>query len=967
MMSALVVSACDGDGTSPSAELDMSPSAGVEEGGAEPLPDMSPEPVEDMGETELDAELADMMPPVELDLEVPPLRSLSLNSVVPNRGSVSGGDRVQVIGTGFVEGMTLTFDRIRCLELEVESSTRARCTTPEGSLIDEPIDVVAYAERLEMGELVPSQVTLEGGFTYYVPLEVSQLSPARGPTSGGTRVIVVGQGFTEETEVRFGGLRALEVSLEPNGTLNVVAPPMEPGPVDVRVQNVNGEATLQEGYYYYDRLEVDQLTPPVGPISGGTSVLVEGRGLAPRSRISLGGRPAELGEATGESLTFNTPSADGAGPATLTLSNNNGELSVEAAFVYFDDTQAGLSVAGMAPQSGPLEGGQSTHIAGAGFSANTEVNFDGRAASCELINANVLRCVTPPGAPGPVRVEVAEGGDSAEVSGGYTYYEALELTSIFPSSGSVAGGTLVELSGRGFSPEMQVTLGEQPLLELRVIDELRATGVTGPAPASTVDVIASTPYTQAIIETGYQYFDPTSQYGGVWGEGLEASMNITVLNGGSFEPEPDVALLLITEDLLTLEGLTNAEGLATLSHPDLRGLGTLTAAKEGFEVTTIERVGVENVTVILNPQPEGMGAPPPGVPPATLRGTVRGLDLIPKPRDLSLVNIVVLETTHSQPSNQTDLPPPGPGALLYEDGPFEMISRLGQLSVVATGGVISRAVLDSYLAGEIEYWDMRGSLNASVMGVRRYVSARSGEVTEGLHVELDHELDFEFPVDFDNPPYDPASGLEYYAVLPRLSFGAEGFWQLPETFIELNPNLELDSMPRLEGWGDDARYFLINFAFSATSANNTPMSINIAETTVEDDGVFVTPFAPAAVLEAPLDGGALGAERVMRWRLTEGYDGPISPPNATVIEVSEPALGPPTPLWRYVVPPGVTEVEVPILSSSAGETGLGQGIMFLDVMPFVARGRFDYNDFTYLDINGSRWASYGVTSSVFSE
>jgi hypothetical protein len=41
--------------------------------------------------------------------------------------------------------------------------------------------------------------------------------------------------------------------------------------------------------------------------------------------------------------------------------------------------------------------------------------------------------------------------------------------------------------------------------------------------------------------------------------------------------------------------------------------------------------------------------------------------------------------------------------------------------------------------------------------------------------------------------------------------------------------------------------------------------------------------------------------------------------------------------------------------------------MFLDVMPFVARGRFDYDDFTYLDINGARWASYGVTSSVFSE
>jgi hypothetical protein len=452
----------------------------------------------------------------------------------------------------------------------------------------------------------------------------------------------------------------------------------------------------------------------------------------------------------------------------------------------------------------------------------------------------------------------------------------------------------------------------------------------------------------------------------VWGEGLDASMNVTVLNGATFEPEPEVYLLLITDELLTLEGQTNSAGLATLSHPELRGLGTLTAAKEGFEATTIERVGVENVTIILVPHPEGMGPPPPGVPPATLRGTVRGLDLIPKPRDLSMLNVAFVETTHTQPSNQADLPPFGPGGILYEDGPFEITARLGPMAVVVTAGVISRASLDSYLNGETDYWTMRSTLNEEVMGVRRYVAGRSGEVTDGLHVELDHPIDFEFPVDFDNPPYDPATGLEYYAVLPRLNFASDGFWELPDIFVELSPNLELDSMVRLEGWGEDAQYFLINFAFSGTSANNTPMSINIMETRIDDEGVWVTPFAPAAILEAPLDGQSLGADRVIRWRLTEGYDGPATPHDATVIEVTEPALGPPTPLWRYVVPTGVNEVEVPVLSSLAGETGLSAGAMFLDVMPFIATGRFDYDDFTYLDINGARWESYGVSSSVFS-
>ena len=968
LLSCLALSACDSETTPNRAEdmgsADMSPQAGE---GGDALPPVDLGPDVDMGGamvagTEVDMGELDMSP----DLEPPPLRPLTINSLVPSRGVISGGERIQVIGTGFVEGMTITIDRILCSEVEVETPSRARCTTPEGS-VTEPVDVTLFAERLEMGELVPSQVTLEAGFTYYVPLEVQQLSPERGPTSGGTRVVIAGQGFTEETIVQFGGVRATEVTLEPNGTLNAIAPPMPPGSVELRIQNINGDARLPEAYYYYDRLEVDALTPPVGPTSGGTAVLISGRGLAPRSRVTLGDRPAETGEATGDTLALTTPSADAPGPVTLLIENDNGDLEVPQAFVYYDETVSGFNVAGISPTSGPLQGGQTLFVAGSGLSEQTEVRIDGRVASCMLRDPHQLECVTPPGNLGLAPVDVQQGSSTERVAGGYVYYESLELTSIFPTRGSVAGGTLVELTGRGFTSDMEVYLGDQLLRDLTVLSEVSATGVTSPAPVSTVDVIASTPYTRALIDGGYQFFDPTSQYGGVWGEGLDASMNVTVLNGGTFEPEPEVYLLLVTDELLTLESMTNAQGLATLSHPELRGLGTLTAAKEGFEVTTIERVGVENVTVILNPQPEGMGPPPPGVPPSILRGTVRGLDLLPKPRDLSMLNVAFVETTHTQPSNQADLPPFGPGGILYEDGPFEITARLGPMAVVVTAGVISRASLDRYLNDEVDYWTMRASVSEEVMGVRRYVAGRSGEVTDGIHVELDHPLDFEFPVDFDNPPYDPASGLEYYAVLPRLSFGVDGFWELPETFIELSPNLELDSMVRLEGWGEDAQYFLINFAFSATSGNNTPMSVNILETPVEDDGVWVTPFAPAAVLETPLDGEALGEGRVIRWRLTDGYDGPRTPHDAIVIEVSEPALGPPTPLWRYVVPAGANEVEVPVLSTVAGDTGLGGGVMFLDVIPFIATGRFNYDDFTYLDINGMRWASYGLSSTIFSE
>ena len=907
----------------------------------------------------------DMEP--ELDMEPIPLPDLSLNSLVPNRGPISGGNTVTIVGTGFSPNAIFAFDRVRCANLEIINSSRARCQVPEG-FEAASVSVTAYDERMVEGMIEPQQVILDEAYTYFVPLTVDQIIPERGPSQSNTRVTVVGEGFTEGTTVvSFGGVRALSVEVLPNGTLSAVAPPGDVGRVDVTVLNENGQVRLEEGFYYYERLEILGLSPAVGPLDGGVEVLMSGRGLREDSRVTFGGRAAQVLSGDGsQTLRVSAPRGAGIGSVDVEVTNENGDDTLESGFVYYDAEVNDFTVSGIAPQSGPIQGGGTLFIAGSGFEEGIQVDIGGRAASCQRVSAYQLSCSTPPGTPGLADVEVIQGGQQILSPTPYTYYQEIALTAVFPSRGSIAGGTLIELSGRGFQAGMEVFLGEQALEGLVIIDELNARGVTPSSEVGTVDIIARTPLTRGIIEAGFEYFDPTSQFGGVWGDQLVNSMNITVINGGSGAPEPEVQILLITDELLTLEGVTNVEGRVTLSHPNLRGPANITAAKEGFEVTTLEDVEVENTTIILTPQPEGDGAPPPGVPPATLQGTVRGLDLIPKPSTERFVNIAVVETTHTTPSNRQELPPPGPGGLLLEDGPFNIISRLGELAVVVTVGRIERVTLTSYQNEEIDYWTMRDAMTPLSMGVRRYVSARSGETTSGLHVEVDHPLDLETPIDFDNPPYEPGPGPSYYAILPRLNFGAEGFWELDTQAFELDPNLTLRQIPRLDDWGSDVQYFLINFAFTP-SANNTPMSINIAEFSDLTQGALITPFAPAAIFVDPLPEGTLNTERTLSWRLTDGYDGPMVAPSATVIEVAEPSLGGPVPLWRYVVPPGVTEVEFPVLSAAAGETGLNGGFMLLNILPFLAEGRFEYDDFTYLDINGSRWESYGISSTSFVE
>ncbi len=893
------------------------------------------------------------------------LGPVTINSIIPNRGTIAGGTDVQIIGTGFSQTTVFTFDRFACQELQIISQNKAKCKTPSTSVEGE-VDVKALDTRIENGMEVPYQGYLEKAYTYYIPLEVTEITPNRGSIYGGLRVTMSGQGFEEGTLVQFNRQRASEIVINANNTITVTVPPSATsGFVDVSLSNFNGQITLARAFYYYEPLNIDQITPAVGSSVGGTNVTITGTGLNPNSRVLFNQNPAELRNANGTQMEVVTPSNQ-AGYATIEITNDNGDISKRNAFLYYDDQAQGFDVLGIQPQNGPVNGGQNVYIAGSGFNQQTQVDFNGAQISCQVIDAHQLNCITPPGQIGNVTVDVRQGNQTIPVVGGYDYYDTLELYSIFPDKGSIAGGTVVTLTGKGFGMGMEVFLGELALVDLQIIDEFTAIGTTVPAAVSTVDVIVKNQYMQQKLVGGYQYFDPTAGFGGVWGQNLDAAMNITVLHATSQMPLAEVDVFLISNDgMLSLSGQTNSFGQVTLSDENLRGFVDITAAKEGFEVTTIENAGVENITIFLVPNTSEMGPMPPGVPPAILKGTVRGIDFLPKPNNETYVNIALVETTHDNLTNRGDLPPPGPGGLLLEDGPFEITSRLGELAVVVTAGRVMRIYLTEYQAGNMDYLTFRDQLEPSAMGVRRFVSAREGETIEGLHVEIDHPLDYIIPVDLDNPPLDRVNGPSVYAVLPILNMASEGFWQLYGTAIDLTPNLSLNTMPRLAGWEDDIRYIFVGLALNPNTPSQTPLTITMEETRAVDAGVLITPFVSPAKPINPVEDGTLGPARILAWSSYEGFDGPMRQADAMVVSIAEPALGPPKPLWKYVVPRGVNQVEIPILPTTSGEAGLNNSYMILQMNPFISESGFDYNDFTYFDINGSRWKSWGVTSFGF--
>ena len=235
----------------------------------------------------------------------------------------------------------------------------------------------------------------------------------------------------------------------------------------------------------------------------------------------------------------------------------------------------------------------------------------------------------------------------------------------------------------------------------------------------------------------------------------------------------------------------------------------------------------------------------------------------------------------------------------------------------------------------------------------------AGDSIENLDIVLDHPMDNTIPIDLDDPPSQ--LGPQFYAVLPRINLGPEGFWELDTVALDFRPNLNLERMPSLNGWGNEVSFFLIGYAFTNTP-DNTPNSISMLDTRDVENGVFISPFVAAPVIRSPINGGRLSESRRVVWDLQPGYDSnEIVEPSATLVLIEKPGLFGPEPLWRYIVPPGVTQVELPDLPPEAGESGLVDGPMILTVLPFLIEGdNFDFDSFTLFDISQGRWDSWAT-------
>ena len=190
------------------------------------------------------------------------------------------------------------------------------------------------------------------GISAVAGLRLEYLDPERGPYSGGTRVLLRGNGFADDMTITFGGrmVEPLDVEVVDSRRCLVRTPPGTPGPADVTV-TVGDETVTSPNGWSYEEVVVD---PPTGAVAGGTLVVLRGLGttFAEGDRVLFAGAPMTAIEVLSPTEIRGLTPPGTAGGADVTITGAWGEVLLEDGYTYATTGDAFL--AGMT--GGPIDG-----------------------------------------------------------------------------------------------------------------------------------------------------------------------------------------------------------------------------------------------------------------------------------------------------------------------------------------------------------------------------------------------------------------------------------------------------------------------------------------------------------------------------------------------------------------------------------------------------------------------------------
>lgn len=395
-----------------------------------------------------------------------------VSSLNPTLGPAAGGTTVLVVGDDFDSETTAYFGETKAATTYV-SQTQLSAVSPPGS------GVAPVSVRDSSGLYDPATVPFS-----YEP-RVSGLVPGVG--ASGATVTIHGSNFDSGATVLFG-----EVSVTPSqilATTMTVTAPAGAGQVAVQVVTAGGTSAVSGATTFSYLPLIAALTPSAGPLRQSIPVTITGRNFGTAATVAFGATVVNLVSCADNQIVVDSPSVAEAAQVNVIVTTMGGASLPGPASLFAYD----LAVTGLTPATGSPAGSTPVAIAGGGFvaGATTVIFGDTPATAVQVSSANLLTCLAPAGT-GLVGVAVQVDGATSPSSPNAIFSYMPSLSSITPSQGPLAGGTVVALAGEAFQAGgTTVMFGATAATDVTVIDQFALTA-KAPAGIGKVPVTVST-------------------------------------------------------------------------------------------------------------------------------------------------------------------------------------------------------------------------------------------------------------------------------------------------------------------------------------------------------------------------------------------------------------------------------------------------------------------------------------------
>eukprot|EP01052_Picozoa_sp_SAG31_P008169 SAG31_NODE_406_length_16063_cov_22.636056_1_plen_2494_part_10 len=304
-------------------------------------------------------------------------------------------------------------------------------------------------------------------FQYYLPPEMSLVTPRAGPVTGNTSAIIAGRKFVETSEATcmFGNLTVPAVIVDRQHLECITTAASETQTHTVALQiALNGQqytASLVHFMYYAAPVIIQQQSPASGPVTGETEIYFTGSNFVETNIIECHFSFPDAtvaGQLYSDNviLCVSPRNADGTGLSTVSIALNGQQYSATVGqFLYYRVP----SVTSVSPDYGSFRGGTEIVIAGNHFVETYEIRCrfgrpehetDGRIMTVQSVAS--IACVTPDTLSNALTatIEISLNGQQFTENGTAFHFVA-EISSIDPLRGPASGGTVIAVTGAGFA------------------------------------------------------------------------------------------------------------------------------------------------------------------------------------------------------------------------------------------------------------------------------------------------------------------------------------------------------------------------------------------------------------------------------------------------------------------------------------------------------------------------------------